>query len=51
VYIKDYTLSREKIAELEKFHRSLRNKRQANRVKAVIAYIDKQYGGTIVHVC
>ena len=42
--MKDYTLSKEKIAELEKFHRSLRDKRQADRVKAVIAYIDKQYG-------
>ncbi len=42
--MKDYTLPREKIAELEKFHRSLRDKRQADRVKAVIAYIDKQYG-------
>jgi len=35
--MKDYTLSKEKIAELKKFHRSLRNKRQADRVKAVIA--------------
>lgn len=35
--MKDYTLSKEKIAELEKFHRSLRDKRQADRVKAVIA--------------
>jgi len=34
--MKDYTLSK-KIAELEKFHRSLRDKRQADRVKAVIA--------------
>jgi len=33
----DYALSKEKIAELEKFHRSLRDKRQADRVKAVIA--------------
>jgi hypothetical protein len=31
--MKDYTLSREKIAELEKFHRSLRDKRQADRVR------------------
>jgi len=30
-------LSKETIAELEKFHRSLRDKRQADRVKAVIA--------------
>jgi len=30
-------LSKEKIAELEKFHRSLRDKRQADRIKAVIA--------------
>lgn len=35
--MKEYTLSKEKIAELEKFHRSLRDKRQADRVKAVIA--------------
>ncbi len=35
--MKDYTLSKEKIAELEKVHRSLRDKRQADRVKAVIA--------------
>jgi transposase len=35
--MKDYTLSKEKIAELERFHRSLRDKRQADRVKAVIA--------------
>jgi transposase len=35
--MKGYTLSREKIAELEKFHRTLRDKRQADCVKAVIA--------------
>jgi len=35
--MKDYVLSKEKIAELEKLHRSLRDKRQADRVKAVIA--------------
>ncbi|MCP4263633.1 MAG: IS630 family transposase [Planctomycetes bacterium] len=35
--MKDYTLSKGKIAELEKFHRSLRDKHQADRVKAVIA--------------
>ncbi len=35
--MKDYTLSKDKIAELERFHRSLRDKRQADRVKAVIA--------------
>lgn len=35
--MKDYGLSKEKIAELEKLHRSLRDKRQADRVKAVIA--------------
>jgi len=35
--MKDYRLSKEKIAELEKFHRSLHDKRQADRVKAVIA--------------
>jgi len=34
--MKDYTLSKE-IAELEKFHRSLRDKRHADRVKTVIA--------------
>ena len=42
--MKDSTLPREKTTELEKFHRSLRDKRQADRVKSVIAYIDKQYG-------
>jgi len=41
--MKDYTLSKEKIAELEKVHRSLLDKRQADRVKAVIAHIDKLY--------
>lgn len=35
--MRDYTLSSAKIAELEKLHRSLRDKRQADRVKAVIA--------------
>jgi hypothetical protein len=35
--MKDYTLSKETIAEWEKVHRSLRDKRQADRVKAVIA--------------
>lgn len=35
--MKDYRLSKEKIAELEKLHRSLRDKHQADRVKAVIA--------------
>ena len=35
--MKDYLLSKEKITELENIHRSLRDKRQADRVKAVIA--------------
>jgi len=35
--MRDYTLSKGKIAELERFHRSLRDKRQADRVKAVLA--------------
>jgi len=35
--MKKYTLSNKKIAELEAFHRSLRDKRKADRVKAVIA--------------
>lgn len=35
--MKDYTLSKEEIAELERLHRSLRDKRQADRVKAIIA--------------
>ncbi len=39
--MKDYTLSKEKIAALEKFHRSLRDKRQADRVKAVIDLFSK----------
>lgn len=35
--MKDYRLSSRQIAKLEKLHRSLRDKRQADRVKAVIA--------------
>ena len=35
--MKDYRLSSKQIAQLEKPHRSLRDKRQADRVKAVIA--------------
>jgi len=36
-YMKNYRLSSKQIAELEKLHRGLRDKRQADRVKAVIA--------------
>ena len=35
--MRDYTLSNKKIAELEMLHRSLRDKRWADRVKAVLA--------------
>ena len=35
--MKDYTLSKAKLAELETLHRGLRDKRQADRIKAVIA--------------
>lgn len=35
--MRDYTLSKQEIAALEKYHRSLRDKHQADRVKAVIA--------------
>ena len=35
--MRDYELSTKQIAELERVHRSLRDKRQADRVKAVIA--------------
>ena len=35
--MKNYTLSTEKITELENIHRTLRDRRQADRVKAVIA--------------
>ncbi len=35
--MKDYQLSQQQITELEKLHRSLRDKRQADRVKAVVA--------------
>ena len=35
--MKDYTLSQKQIAELEQLHRRLHDKRQADRVKAVIA--------------
>jgi hypothetical protein len=36
--MKDYRLSKEKAVELEKLHRSLHDKRQADCVKAVIAF-------------
>ncbi len=36
---------KEKIAELEKFHRSLRDKRQADRIKAIIALSRGWSGG------
>jgi len=36
--MKDYTLPREKIAELEESHRSLRDKRQADRVRRSLVY-------------
>jgi len=45
--MKDYTLSKEEIAELEKLHRSLSDKRQADRVKAVIA-LSKGWSATQV---
>ena len=35
--MRDYELSSKEITELERVHRSLRDKRQADRVKAVIA--------------
>lgn len=35
--MRDYTLSSEKMSELKRLHRSLRDKHQADRVKAVIA--------------
>jgi transposase len=35
--MRDYKLPKEKIVELERLHRSLRDKRQADRVKTVIA--------------
>jgi hypothetical protein len=37
--MKDCTLSKQAIVELEMLHRSLRDKRQADRVKAVIALL------------
>lgn len=45
--MKDYTLSKSKIAELETLHRSLRDKRQADRVKAIIA-LSKGWSATQV---
>jgi len=35
--MRDYTLSKQEITKLEEYHRSLRDKHQADRVKAVIA--------------
>ncbi|RKY24855.1 MAG: hypothetical protein DRP62_02760 [Planctomycetota bacterium] len=40
--IYDYALSKETIAELEKCHRSLRDKRQADLIKPVIALFKRQ---------
>ena len=45
--MRDYTLSKAKIAELETLHRSLRDKRHADRVKAVIA-LSKGWSATQV---
>ena len=45
--MRDYTLSKAKIAELEKLRRNLRDKRQADRVKAVIA-LSKGWSATQV---
>lgn len=45
--MKDYKLPNKQIAELEKLHRSLRDKRQADRVKAVIA-LSKGWSATQV---
>ena len=33
----DYKLTKQQISELEKFHRKLKDKRQADRVKAIVA--------------
>jgi len=38
--MRDCTLSNKKIAELERFYRLLHDKRQANRVKAVLALLN-----------
>jgi len=40
--MKDYTLSKEQIAALEKLHPTLPDKRQADSVKTVSSYIYKQ---------
>lgn len=45
--MKDYELPTKEIAELEQIHRSLRDKRQADRVKAVIA-LSKGWSATQV---
>lgn len=45
--MRDYTLSKSKITELETLHRRLRDKRQADRVKAVIA-LSKGWSATQV---
>lgn len=48
--MKDYTLSREEIAELGEFHRSLRDKRQADRIKAVIALSKGQSAAQVAEI-
>ena len=47
--MKDYTLSKEKIAKLEKYHRSLRDKRQADRIKADKCQNDPVYFADATH--
>ena len=48
--MRDYTLSSGKIAELKLLHRSLRDKHQADRVKAVIALSEGWSAGDIARI-
>jgi transposase len=48
--MRDYALSKEKIAELEKLHRRLRDKRQADRVKAVVALAKGWSAGQVAEI-
>lgn len=48
--MKDYSLSKVQLAELEKLHRTVRDKRQADRIKALIALSKGWSAATIAEI-
>ena len=48
--MKDYTLLKEKTAEPEKFHYSLRDKHQVDRVKAIIALSKERSAAQVTEI-